>query len=65
MNESADVLDEMMKILEHIFLLLPSSPLSFRAGCMKGKTFPAFPKGKFDFSIEDLSDRRDMLYCQH
>lgn len=65
LNEYAGVMDEMMKISEHISLLLPSSPLSFRAGCMEGNTFPAFPKGKDEFFIEDLSDRRDMLYCEH
>lgn len=65
LNDYADFIDEMMKIPEYILLLLPSSTLSFRAGSMEGKTFPAFPKGKDEFFIEDLSGRRDMLYCEH
>lgn len=61
LNESTDVMEEMMKISEDILLFLPSSPLSFRVRCMEGKTFPAFPKVKDEFFIKDLSDRRDMV----
>lgn len=64
LNESVSIMGERMKIFEHISLLLSSFPLSFKAGCMEAKSFQAFPKGTEIF-FEDLSVRRDILYCEH
>lgn len=58
LNESAAIMDEIIERSGHVLLILASSPSS-SAGWVKEKIFPIFPKGKDDFSIQDLGYKRE------